>query len=381
MRSTFERWFGEWDTAKAGALAPGADCRRARRGDAAPPRSRRAAAGARRPESDAAAAARRGDDGGAAGDGAGQAEAGRARCWCSARPRASCIRRFRWPAARSRSWARRPARGRRPSPTIPPTSTSRTSSSTTRSSSPARPARSSTIANDAAATAARRKALLDFVRGGKGLAGIHAATDSYHQNAPAATPPAAGGGCGARARVRRAQVGAGRGGFGRPRRHGAARGIVHRAGGQEQRSAAEPGRVRRRSLTSGTASSIRPTPGRVEPGGLRPALRRRDPATAPAGGRVDLRAAASGLHRLLEPAGGHAARPGQPGRHLAGVQQDDWRVLQVALEQPAGDHLQDRRAEPSAERAVQEAQRTARRSTTRPTPWAATPTRARTCAC
>jgi type 1 glutamine amidotransferase len=36
--------------------------------------------------------------------------------------------------------------------------------------------------NDAAATAARRKALLDFVRGGKGLAGIHAATDSYHGN-------------------------------------------------------------------------------------------------------------------------------------------------------------------------------------------------------
>ena len=38
--------------------------------------------------------------------------------------------------------------------------------------------------NDAAATEARRKALLDFVRGGKGLAGIHAASDSYHQNAP-----------------------------------------------------------------------------------------------------------------------------------------------------------------------------------------------------
>jgi type 1 glutamine amidotransferase len=33
---------------------------------------------------------------------------------------------------------------------------------------------------DAAVTDARRKALLDFVRGGKGLAGIHAATDSYH---------------------------------------------------------------------------------------------------------------------------------------------------------------------------------------------------------
>jgi type 1 glutamine amidotransferase len=34
--------------------------------------------------------------------------------------------------------------------------------------------------NDAAATAARKQALLDFVRGGKGLAGIHAASDSYH---------------------------------------------------------------------------------------------------------------------------------------------------------------------------------------------------------
>jgi len=44
--------------------------------------------------------------------------------------------------------------------------------------------------NDPAATAARRKALLDFVRGGKGLAGIHAATDSYHGNP---NPPAAGG--------------------------------------------------------------------------------------------------------------------------------------------------------------------------------------------
>jgi type 1 glutamine amidotransferase len=42
---------------------------------------------------------------------------------------------------------------------------------------------------DAAATTARRKALLDFVRGGKGLAGIHAATDSYHQNAPVPGAP------------------------------------------------------------------------------------------------------------------------------------------------------------------------------------------------
>ena len=47
---------------------------------------------------------------------------------------------------------------------------------------------------DAAATAARRKALLDFVRGGKGLAGIHAATDSYHQSSAQAGRGGGGGG-------------------------------------------------------------------------------------------------------------------------------------------------------------------------------------------
>jgi type 1 glutamine amidotransferase len=35
---------------------------------------------------------------------------------------------------------------------------------------------------DSAVTAARKKALLDFVRSGKGLAGVHAASDSYHQS-------------------------------------------------------------------------------------------------------------------------------------------------------------------------------------------------------
>lgn len=35
---------------------------------------------------------------------------------------------------------------------------------------------------DPAVTAARRKALLDFVRSGKGLAGIHAASDAYHKS-------------------------------------------------------------------------------------------------------------------------------------------------------------------------------------------------------
>ena len=34
--------------------------------------------------------------------------------------------------------------------------------------------------NDAAATAARKAALLEFVRGGKGIAAVHAASDSYH---------------------------------------------------------------------------------------------------------------------------------------------------------------------------------------------------------
>jgi type 1 glutamine amidotransferase len=42
---------------------------------------------------------------------------------------------------------------------------------------------------DQPATAARRKALLDFVRGGKGIGGIHAATDSYHGTAPGAPAP------------------------------------------------------------------------------------------------------------------------------------------------------------------------------------------------
>ncbi len=47
-------------------------------------------------------------------------------------------------------------------------------------------------ATDKAATAARRTALMNFVRGGKGIAAIHAATDSYHGVAcPGDAPPAA----------------------------------------------------------------------------------------------------------------------------------------------------------------------------------------------
>ena len=46
---------------------------------------------------------------------------------------------------------------------------------------------------DAAGSAERRKALLEFVRGGKGLVGIHAATDAYHGN-PAGGDSGPGGG-------------------------------------------------------------------------------------------------------------------------------------------------------------------------------------------
>ena len=46
--------------------------------------------------------------------------------------------------------------------------------------------------NDTAATDARRAALLAFVRGGKGIAAIHAATDSYHGSGCGAGTPAGG---------------------------------------------------------------------------------------------------------------------------------------------------------------------------------------------
>ena len=47
--------------------------------------------------------------------------------------------------------------------------------------------------SDAAATDARRAALLDFVRGGKGIAAIHAATDSYHGAGCGGGAPVGGG--------------------------------------------------------------------------------------------------------------------------------------------------------------------------------------------
>jgi uncharacterized protein len=43
---------------------------------------------------------------------------------------------------------------------------------------------------DSAATQARRQAFLDFVKSGKGIAGVHAATDSYHTSPRPASPGA-----------------------------------------------------------------------------------------------------------------------------------------------------------------------------------------------
>ncbi len=50
---------------------------------------------------------------------------------------------------------------------------------------------------DPAVTAVRRAAFMDFVRSGKGIAAIHAATDSYHTDCLAASAAASGGGGGA----------------------------------------------------------------------------------------------------------------------------------------------------------------------------------------
>ena len=108
--------------------------------------------------------------------------------------------------------------------------------------------------NDAAATAARRKALLDFVRGGKGLAGIHAASDSYHQNRPDPDAPAA-------AAAQAAAAGTPR----RPRRsrREPGRRAVRRAGRQERRSEDQPRRVRRRCPTRGSTKLDTDKSGRI----------------------------------------------------------------------------------------------------------------------
>ena len=164
---------------------------------------------------------------------------------------------------------------------------------------------------DPAATAARKKALLDFVRGGKGLAGIHAASDTYHGD-PAATGPG---------RLRR-QTGT------RPRDAAA---LCRR---QERGSETEQGRVQRgrgRVLRQGRLRQVR----QGGAGGLRDEDGGGLPATAGPGRRRPRTGRSTGQRTAL-----------------ARVQQDDGRLLQVALEQPAAHHREDRRSEEPADRDV-----------------------------
>ena len=110
--------------------------------------------------------------------------------------------------------------------------------------------------NDPSATAARKKALLEFVRSGKGLAGIHAAADSYHEQARAGRSGAATAAAG------------GRGG-------GAGRAAGFADAGrrrQEQRSEAQPRRAERAGGC--LVRQTRHGKGRQgEPAGFRRALR------------------------------------------------------------------------------------------------------------
>jgi hypothetical protein len=98
--------------------------------------------------------------------------------------------------------------------------------------------------NDPAATAARRKALLDFVRNGKGLGGVHAATDSYHGGNRGAGAGAAGAGgagagrAGAGAGVAAGAAGGGAAGAGRAAAAGA--GAAGAAAGGRGRGNAGP---------------------------------------------------------------------------------------------------------------------------------------------
>ena len=143
---------------------------------------------------------------------------------------------------------------------------------------------------DAAATAARKKALLAFVRSGKGLAGIHAAADSYHR---ASDGPEIGGMI--------------------------ATGILGAADkdGDKTLDAAE---------LSGLADQWF------------------DTADTGHAGKVSVANFKAGFARILfstrpsRPGGRCASRSpgseggdGPSGRDVAGVQQNDWRLLQVSL--------------------------------------------------
>ena len=252
MKTTFDKWFTEWDSGKTGALTQ----EQLRRGSTPLCRRRHfppAGRGAAPTESDARPERRHGDDGGAAGDGTGQAQAAAQ----GARPRQGRRLRALVDSARrprrSRRWARRRARGRRRSPTTRPTSTRRISSSTTRSSLRARPARSSTIQ-----TTPRQRRRGER-RSSTSCAAARASPASTRRltpitrTVPQLTAPAGPRGRGWRRRSRRVW----RRGDGRRRR------AVRRAGRQERRPEDQPRRIQRGSPTRGTPSSTPTNAGRV----------------------------------------------------------------------------------------------------------------------
>ena len=270
--------------------------------------------GRRCAEPDAAAAARRGDDGGAAGDGAGQAEAAAqgagARQGGGLRALVDSARRphDRGAGQEDRRVVDdhhlRPRRHQRAEPEA--------------------------VRRDLPRQHDRRVPRRCERRGGDGGTAEGAARLRARRQGPrrAFTPRptptirtrrrrAAGCGAGRAAAAPGAAPGArGRGGFGGGR--GGAGPLVAQfvaQGDKNSDQTPEPDEfvgARRRLVRQARYRERRPR----QPGRIRTAVRRRDPAGAAAGGgrRFDLRAAASGLHRLLEPAGVYAARPRQPGR-------------------------------------------------------------------
>ena len=226
MKSAFDNWYDAADTAKSGSISTdqlatalerrpaaagsggraGGGWRRARRRRAGRSRVRRSRQSAD-DGSDALSGRRDEDDGGAVRRPRPPSRPSRGRSSSSATRAATCTRRFRWPPRRSRSSARRPAPGRRRSPYDPADINAKNLeqydalflSSTTGCFLDAKTTEPPASAEE---VEARKAALIGFVRGGKGLAGIHATGDSYHS--PCANDAGAG---------------AGRGGGGGRRRH------------------------------------------------------------------------------------------------------------------------------------------------------------------
>ena len=164
--------------------------------------------------------------------------------------------------------------------------------------------------NDPATTAARKKALLDFVRSGKGLAGIHAAADSYHEARGATPPPAAaaagGRGPGAQLATQMMMAGDKNGDKKLSRDELTALADTW----FDKLDTAGAGKVSQAEFTARFASLLPSTAARRREG-----PRRGD---------------------------GRTARPRPASGHMAGVQHADRGLLQVPLVRSAADHGQDR---------------------------------------